>query len=425
MPKFDDLNTAARLRQAIKQIATDIVDEIRPRERFATVTAVNAKSVTILYPDELTNPITLPCIGGIQVGVGAVVRVNGKQGARYVDAVMGGPYMQLGRRNVLDNGTFQIAQRYTSASMLANYGFMMSPLDRWQYLVDRSGGATSGTVAQSVFSPNPGLFDGIVAPRSMSLNLAPTTGGTYNFFRQRVEDVNTLAGQVCTFSVWVLFQSTAGNLLTNILQNYGTGGSPAATNNASTKTTAVPFNTWTKITQTFTMPSVSGKVLGTNNDHGLLVDINFPLNTASTQSYYLWGAQLEAGPVATPIEVRTYGDELASCQRHLYAQGGDSTYQSFGFGFAPSTATMFALVALPVTMRASPTPSMLGALRVESSGFAVGVSSVAGDVYRYSRQFQTVSVAVASSTLTVDRPYTLQGNNDINARLVLSAEVLG
>jgi hypothetical protein len=59
--------------------------------------------------------------------------------------------------------------------------------------------------------------------------------------------------------------------------------------------------------------------------------------------------QLEPGTVATPFERRSYGQELALCQRYFQA----GTYQLAGY--AVSTVSVNYSVNLPVVMRASPT----------------------------------------------------------------------
>ena len=64
----------------------------------------------------------------------------------------------------------------------------------------------------------------------------------------------------------------------------------------------------------YTQPSGSTSVVGTNG-----------------ATWYVTGVQLEAGTVATPFEHRSYGQELALCQRYYEAVGdivGGTTQQT-------------------------------------------------------------------------------------------------
>ena len=81
-------------------------------------------------------------------------------------------------------------------------------------------------------------------------------------------------------------------------------------------------------------------------------------NTASA-TWEMTGVQLEVGDTATPFEHRSYGDELARCQRYFYRMTfGTSnfflmdTYADNGDSFN----SMF--VSFPVTMRTQPSSSV-------------------------------------------------------------------
>src|SRR4029077_16418747 len=80
--------------------------------------------------------------------------------------------------------------------------------------------------------------------------------------------VRRLGGKTVTISFWAQ-ASAALKLGINMSQIFGTGGSPSsglwalATGNAITLTTG-----WARYSTTITLPSVSGKTLGTNgNDY--------------------------------------------------------------------------------------------------------------------------------------------------------------
>jgi hypothetical protein len=77
---------------------------------------------------------------------------------------------------------------------------------------------------------------------------------------------------------------------------------------------------------TATIPSLSGKTLGTNGDSAFTLNIwfdagsdyNSRTDTLGQQSgtFDIAQVQVEPGPVATPFERRPIGTELALCQRY-------------------------------------------------------------------------------------------------------------
>jgi hypothetical protein len=91
----------------------------------------------------------------------------------------------------------------------------------------------------------------------------------------------------------------------------------------------------------------------------------------SGATWYITGAQLEVGSVATPFERRDYGRELALCQRYFqksYDQatvpGTASTAAGIVVGKVSSNTVPdgepYNIVVFPVTMRATPTVTIYG-----------------------------------------------------------------
>ena len=90
------------------------------------------------------------------------------------------------------------------------------------------------------------------------------------------------------------------------------------------------------------------------------------------ETWHITGVQLEVGSVATPFEHRSYGDELARCQRY-YWQTPTGVNSNFAFsGFANTTTNSLILTRNPVPMRAAPSFTSVGSWTIiDGAGFSV------------------------------------------------------
>jgi ribosomal protein L27 len=244
-------------------------------------------------------------------------------------------------KNKIINGDFGVWQRGTSFTPMSNSAY--GP-DRWAF-------GLSGDVAnvsRQTFTPaditSIGYGD---AQYFLRMEVVSSNGSAR--VEQRIEDVRTLANQSVTVSLWAKANTTTSlDLL--FLQNFGSGGSSQITldSQAVTLTTS-----WQRFSKTFTIPSVSGKTIGT----GSYLTLALRENTASTNvTFDFWGVQVEAGSVATPFTTTTgtIQGELAACQRYYYRPTNTVNYSLFGVGFASSTSDLSIQINLPVTMRIKP-----------------------------------------------------------------------
>jgi hypothetical protein len=79
--------------------------------------------------------------------------------------------------------------------------------------------------------------------------------------------------------------------------------------------------------------------------------LNVNLGATANNYVQITGVQLEVGKVATPFEHRSYGEELALCQRYFVRFNGNTEH----IGQNYSGTTIDINVALPVSLRAAPT----------------------------------------------------------------------
>lgn len=323
-------------------------------------------------------------------------------GAVNVDSINGGAIS--GIRNRIINGNFDIWQRSTSQTIGNTANTQYFTADRWFNFFDGSGGTR--TVSRQTFAlgqpdvpNNPKYFyrlDQTVAG----------TGATYNLITQRIESVLTLAGQQATVSFWAKASSSIA-ITVNLAQGFGTGGTPSANNSFYTSTSCNLTTSWQKFSFTTTITSISGKTLGTNNDDNLTVQFLCPLN--STFTLDIAQVQLEDGPVATEIEPRSYGQELALCQRYYYT--GTRSFSISSQGAATNSQVYpFVVFPLPVSMRTAPTvgPSGTTTLTGQTSYNSQSVNAQWG-----------YSVGTETVTLKTDNPAT----GSFNLTFTASAEL--
>lgn len=128
---------------------------------------------------------------------------------------------------------------------------------------------------------------------------ATGAGETYKRITQNYQSVQTLSGQIVSFAIWAK-SSTGSSLNINIIQNFGTGGSPSADVTTNLLTVNLT-NAWTRYTVSKLIPTISG-TLGSNGDDKTILSLDLPLNTFST-SIDLCNVQLQPTSAITPFVI--------------------------------------------------------------------------------------------------------------------------
>ena len=247
-------------------------------------------------------------------------------------------------KNKIINGDFGVWQRGTSFSNPANETYLA---DRFNIVFDGTG--STRTISQQAQTPN--AISGYDYPYFFRFaQTVAGSGGTYVGMNQRIEGVQTFAANTITLSFWAKADATR-TITPNLQQNFGSGGSTTV----STGNTAITITTsWARYTQTFNLPSISGKTIGTSS----FLQLFLGLATNTVQTVDLFGVQLEAGSVATPFTTATgtLSGELAACQRYYYRISTNGAYSWVsGIGLAYSTTSADVPIPFPVTMRTTPT----------------------------------------------------------------------
>jgi len=294
-----------------------------------------------------------------------------------------------GRRNLIINGAMQVAQRGTSA--ITGNG----------YAVDRFYGSKFATdqLAHSIqqVSDSPDDF-------SYSLKYTVTTAeevmeATENVpFYHNIEGFNTAhlnlgTASAKTFTLSFYVKSSLTGTFGGAFQNGATDRSYPFTYTISAA------DTWERKTVTIA-GDTSGTWIGATNGVGLRVYFsmgagptrlgtagawasdNYTGATGQTQvtetlnaTWQITGVQLEVGSVATPFEHRSYGEELALCQRYCW-RPITAGNQDLSIGWYYSSSHMSSILPFPTTMRASPTMSAGSGYNFYRSGGADGFSTL-------------------------------------------------
>ena len=266
-------------------------------------------------------------------------------------------------KNKIINGNFSINQRsFTTTSTNGTYGF-----DRF------SANLIDGTVSYSAETFTTGAAP-VAGYESANFARLTSTGQTAAnsqlSIRQPIEDVRTFAGETVTISFWAKAASGTPKVAIEFIQAFGSGGSPstAVLNYAGQITLST---SWVRYSVTTAIPSISGKTIGTTANTSQLIPVLWCSSGSDTASrtgslgiqsntFDLWGVQVEAGSVATAFQTATgtIQGELAACQRYYYLLAS-GTGQAIANGFYVSATQYSSVVPLPVTMRSTPTLSVV------------------------------------------------------------------
>lgn len=315
-------------------------------------------------------------------------------------------------KNKLINGAFNVWQRGTTFANPAVFAYFA---DRFYSVSNNTGGTV--TLSRQTFTGT----DMPVAGAQFYFRSAGTapTGASFNTFGQKIENVQSFAGQTVTVSFYAKSDS-ARNVTPNIIQNFGSGGSTEVTTGGS----AIALTTsWARYSQTFTVPSISGKTIGTSSY--LAVEISQPVNVAHTIEYY--GIQLEAGSTATPFQTASgsLGGELALCQRYYYRTTASALFSYFSAGNNYAATVNYSVLNLPVTLRTAPasieTTGTAANYRLAGGGVATTCSVVPAIDQTGTNQISIVSTV--ASGLTVGYAASLGANNTTSAYIGVSAEL--
>jgi len=287
-----------------------------------------------------------------------------------------------GRKNIIINGAMQVAQRATSVTGVSGSGY--HTVDRFDTSMTSDGRYTQSQVTDAPEGFGHALkFDCTTADTSIAAG-----ENLIGLFQIEGQDVQTIQkGTSSAKEVTVSFYAKANAAKTYVCElkdftntrtcskTFTVGTSyarheitfPADTTGAITSDNARQFaiNLWLHAGSTYT-----GGTLQTawgaqsNADRAAGIDSFF---SSTDNTFFITGVQLEVGSVATEFETRSFGEELALCQRYYQKSyplaTAPGTAITDGFNVQASFGTegsgiVGQNVTLPVVMRTNPTTTV-------------------------------------------------------------------
>jgi len=306
-----------------------------------------------------------------------------------------------GRRNMVINGAMQVAQRGTSSTGLgAADGYFT--VDRFPLAFNTSGRLTMTQESITDLSGFP-----------KALKLACTTADTsiaageyvllqYKFEGQDVQQLKKNTSDAEKFTISFYVKGNANATYTLEVKDQTNGRNNSQNFNVTTS--------WNRVSLTFAGDTAGSSLINNDNSLELFFQIwlhagstynggTFASNTwidqvqnvrsdssnasfldSTSRTFFITGIQMEVGSQATPFEHRSFGEELALCERY---------HQRFSDGDGTSSNTTTALFGMEYRqqMRSSPSFSLSAALQITNG-------------HAWDKTQSSASVAIVASRVT-------------------------
>jgi hypothetical protein len=300
----------------------------------------------------------------------------------------------LSNRNLIINGAMQVAQRGTSFNHTSNLSYYT--LDRWR-LESAGLDAFDLTLSQSTDAPDG--FGQSIKFQSNTNGTQTVSGTDYLLLAQKTEQQNidqiaygTSNAKQVTVSFWIKSSVTGSWFECGIRRT----SSSVGTRSIFQGVTINSADTWEYKTFTFPADTTGTPTVAANakafdlffsfhglvggartSEHGVWQTGNYVAGPyggtdsflgTSGNTLYLTGVQLEVGDTATPFEHKSYGQELALCQRYYWrtSDAGVGNFPLIQGVVSASSQYISSPISFPVEMRAQPTCAINGTWQVSN-----------------------------------------------------------
>ena len=308
-----------------------------------------------------------------------------------------------GRRNIVINGAMQVAQRATSATGLGSANDY-AVVDRFRFnFANTAGRFTASQVASGLSGFGNALkLDCTTADTSIASNEFGVV--QYNIEGQDLQQFKKGTSDAEKYTLSFYVKGTAKTYAVELFDG---------DNNRHVSSLFNVTTSWNRISITFPADTTGAY----DDDNATSLSINFALHMGSDTTsgtlqttwgalsataryagidsffsstdneFFLTGVQLEVGSVATPFEHRSFGEELALCQRYLFVLADGTVGMSgvIATGTYYNASTIYLVAQPPVQMRATPSLTT-----TNSSNHYIAFANGAGD------HFETLTIGQAT-----------------------------
>ncbi len=259
-------------------------------------------------------------------------------------------------KNLLDNGWMNVKQRTVTANNITTTAKYLQ--DRWAVY---SGTSTTSALTNITTGLPTGTGTPVFTNAAQIQRNSGQTGVKPVCFVQEIPtaDITPLAGQPMTISFWAEsgsnYSAASGNLGVQLTTGTGTDEG-LATLITGFAGAANAINTNAVLTANWQRFAFTGTMAATATEAAVQL-CETPVGTAGTNDYFqITGVQLEQGTVATNLESRPYGVELAKVQRYYFDIVESATVIGWRAPCVGVTTSIDACtVTFPVPMRVAPT----------------------------------------------------------------------
>jgi len=344
-----------------------------------------------------------------------------------------------GRRNMVINGAMNVAQRGTSTSSVgASSGYFAC--DRWRLFSTTSGRAT---VSQSTDAPNGfknsfkidvTTADTSIAATELFIISYAMEGQDAQMIKKGTSDAERLTmsfyAKANASANYVVEMYDADNTrnntqaftVTDSWQRFSFTFAPDTTGalDDDNALSFYPIQIWLHGGSNYSSGTFASNTWGSVTNANRYAGSRTSIFDSTDREFYVTGVQVEVGSQATPFEYKSFGEELALCQRYFFDHRPSDGYEFFGVGVHTSSTNNVNLVNFPQEMRAAPSFSSTGNFRNWNRGGTVAWSAV--NMNSVSKKNCTLEVTLSSGGIT-DGATLIGDNNDTSARLNFDAEL--
>ena len=328
-----------------------------------------------------------------------------------------------GRRNLIINGAMGVHQR----------GGTISAVNAATYTLDRfttiRGSSYNYNVDVSQSSEAP---DGFVNSLKIDVQATATPSGGENFgIEQKIESQNTThlnygssSGKYIVLSFWVRSNKTGtyglqlvhNGKTRNFISSYTIDSADTWENKTivinpdTDSSSAFDDDTEAGLRVVWHLSTGADDLLSGNRDwtaDGLFRSVTGQVNLLDSTSneFYITGVQLEVGTVPTEFEYRSFGEELALCQRYFYrdsqSTSGVTRHATYIIAMFQTTRGFFG-ISPPVPMRIGPTVNTVGTPDLTSPNLSVDGSISSAALYAKDYNNSRFSIDCTTTTSTAN-----------------------